>query len=91
MATMRYVVRGYVQGVGFRDFVRRLADRYEVAGEVWNRADGAVETIAQHADDAMLEAFGEELRFGPGRVDSLHAEPYDPSPEYDGFRVTFLG
>lgn len=90
MATRRVVIRGHVQGVGFRGFVERLAERYEIAGEVWNRQDGGVEAVAQHQDGVVLEAFETELQFGPGRVDSVQGEDYDPSPDYEGFRLTFL-
>jgi len=43
------VVRGYVQGVGFRAFVAREARRLALAGEVANRPDGRVEVTAEGA------------------------------------------
>ena len=41
----RVVVHGHVQGVFFRDSVRRLAERNRVAGWVRNRPDGSVEAV----------------------------------------------
>ena len=43
----RFLVRGRVQGVGFRWFVEREAQMLGIAGWVRNNADGAVEVFAQ--------------------------------------------
>ncbi len=61
---IRATVRGVVQGVGFRWFVSREANRLGLSGWVANRTDGSVEVLAEgdHADiDALLAA----LREGP--------------------------
>ena len=47
MPAYRYVVRGRVQGVGYRYFVLRQADALGVAGFARNRADGSVEVVAE--------------------------------------------
>lgn len=62
--TRRFVVHGRVQGVGFRDFVKRAARKLELSGWVRNRHDGTVEVEAigeAHALD-QLEI---ELSNGP--------------------------
>lgn len=69
------VVRGRVQGVGFRWFVREQAQRLGLAGWVRNRADGGVE-IAAEGDDASIDALRGVLAQGPRgatveRVESL--------------------
>jgi acylphosphatase len=46
-------IYGGVQGVGFREFVRRAAAREEVAGYVRNRGDGSVEVEAEGAPQAI--------------------------------------
>ena len=43
---VRYLVRGAVQGVGFRWFVMREAHRLSMRGWVSNLADGSVEVVA---------------------------------------------
>lgn len=58
------VVRGRVQGVGYRWFVRREAERRGVRGWVANLPDGGVEVVAE-ADERVLDAFVERLRDGP--------------------------
>ena len=49
-------IEGYVQGVGYRSFVRSWAIRLKVSGWVRNRTDGAVEALVQGAE-ADLERF----------------------------------
>jgi acylphosphatase len=58
------VVRGRVQGVGFRWFVREQARRLDVAGWVRNRSDGCVEVAAEGTNDS-IEALRQALREGP--------------------------
>ena len=64
MASFRYVVRGRVQGVGYRYFVMREANALGVTGFARNLADGTVEVVAEAADD-VLDLFEDRLRQGP--------------------------
>lgn len=84
---MEYVVRGRVQGVGFRYFVLSLAHEHGLDGEVWNARDGSVQIVASHPDSDVLASFEEALHSGPGRVSSVTSSPYD-YPVTTGFRVT---
>lgn len=78
MKQVRIVVRGRVQGVGFRYSATDRARDLGVGGWVRNRADGAVEVVAQGSEDAV-DAFVAWCGHGPGsaRVDevSVTAEP----------------
>lgn len=49
----RAVVRGSVQGVGFRWWCQREAERLGVAGWVRNRDDGAVEAVLEGSPDRV--------------------------------------
>jgi acylphosphatase len=51
--TRRVVVHGRVQGVGFREFMRREAVRHGVAGWVRNRRDGTVEAMISGPEEAV--------------------------------------
>lgn len=62
------VVRGSVQGVGFRFFVVRAAMELGLTGWVANLPDGAVRCVAE-GDGAALESFVERLRVGPAAAD----------------------
>lgn len=86
MAAQRIVVRGRVQGVGFRAYVQRIAEELGLAGEVWNRRDGGVELIAQHTDEAFLQDLLYRLKQGPGHVEGLNVYPEAERPRA-GFHV----
>ena len=58
------VVRGNVQGVGFRWFVLRTAARMELSGWVANRSDRSVEVVAEGPLDA-IDSLLATLREGP--------------------------
>jgi acylphosphatase len=58
------VVRGRVQGVGYRVFVARRASALGLAGWVANAPDGSVVCVAE-GEDATLRSLLEDLRAGP--------------------------
>ena len=74
MPAFRIVVRGRVQGVGFRHFTLQLARSMGISGEVWNRADGTVEVLAEHESGEELNAFIETLKSGPGGVSEVSVQ-----------------
>jgi acylphosphatase len=61
---LHVLVRGRVQGVGFRWFVRETARELGLAGWVRNRPDGTVE-VAAEGSVALLDRLRDELRKGP--------------------------
>jgi len=61
---VRYLVRGRVQGVGFRWFAMREATRLNLKGYVRNLPDGSVEVCAQGIP-ASLDALATALARGP--------------------------
>ena len=64
MPAMRLRVRGRVQGVGFRWFVRVSARRLGLSGWVANAPDGSVE-IAASGDQAKLDELKRAVGRGP--------------------------
>ncbi|MGA7884670.1 MAG: acylphosphatase [Acidobacteriaceae bacterium] len=74
-----FLVRGRVQGVGFRWFVQREAAALELSGWVRNTEDGHVEVVAK-GDPAVLHQLGQVLRRGPrgSRVDAVIEHELDP-------------
>ena len=64
MAAYRYLVTGRVQGVGYRYFVLREAERLGLAGFARNLPDGRVEVVAEGTDE-VLGQFEGRLRDGP--------------------------
>ncbi len=51
-----FIAHGFVQGVGYRYFVKRTADSLGVKGFVMNKDDGSVLVVAQ-SDPDSLEKF----------------------------------
>jgi acylphosphatase len=89
MAASRFVISGRVQGVGYRAFVMAKARELGVKGEVWNRADGWVEILAQHDQSSILDLFRESLPGGPGAILGVDEEPMDDSLELEEFKISF--
>ena len=84
----RFVVRGRVQGVGFRWFVEREAHVLGVSGWVRNNADGSVEVLAQGTRDQLL-GLRSRLRQGPraARVDDVEESEVGPVASLSSFRI----
>ena len=53
MRTVRLIITGRVQGVGYRIWAERTALALDIRGWVRNRADGSVELFAIGEDDAV--------------------------------------
>jgi acylphosphatase len=83
----RVVVHGLVQGVFFRDSVRRRARVAGVSGWVRNRADGAVEAVFEGPSAAVeqLVAFSGEGPRG-ARVDRIDVSD-EPPEGLSGFSI----
>ena len=84
----RFLVRGRVQGVGFRWFVEREAHILKLAGWVRNNPDSTVEVFAQGTRD-QLSGLHSRLREGPraARVDEVEVSDAEPTPGLASFQV----
>jgi acylphosphatase len=69
---LHFLIRGRVQGVGFRWFVHREASELDLRGWVRNTEDGDVEVVASGSVEDLAE-LRSNLRRGPrgARVDQL--------------------
>lgn len=90
MKTVRWLLEGRVQGVGFRAFTRREARAMGVRGTVKNLADGRVEVYAA-ADAETLQRFRDRISSGPsfGRVDRFDEEPAPDFSPPDAFEIAY--
>jgi acylphosphatase len=81
-------VSGAVQGVGFRWFAKRTADRWEVGGYVRNLYDGSVDIYAE-GEDVALKGFLQEIRLGPryAHVAGVNFDWTEYSGNYREFRI----
>ena len=84
----QYIIRGRVQGVGFRFFVNRAAAVEGLHGWVRNLADGRVEVRAE-GEFAALERFERRVRQGPpaSRVDEIDTTDIGATGHDSGFSV----
>jgi acylphosphatase len=84
----RFVVRGRVQGVGFRWFVEREAHVLGIAGWVRNNADSSVEILAIGSREQLL-GLRSRLRAGPraARVDDVEEVETKPVAGLTTFRI----
>lgn len=87
MIRRRVVVHGHVQGVFFRDTVRRKAESRGLAGSVSNRSDGAVEAVFEGEPEGV-EALVRFCRSGPERAEVERVEVTEEEPAgEEGFRL----
>ena len=81
----RYFVSGMVQGVGFRIFTQRAAEKLSIGGFVRNLWDGRVEVFAIGTPEQHKE-LRRQLERGPmgSDVTEVVAEPAAVEARYDG-------
>ena len=84
----RFLVRGRVQGVGFRWFVEREALILQIAGWVRNNPDGSVEVLAMGTREQLI-GLRARLFEGPraARVDDVEESDVEPVAGLNSFQV----
>ena len=88
---LRAVVRGRVQGVGFRDYVEMRARSLGLSGYVRNLSDGrSVEVVAEGARHD-LERLADYLRKGPAsaHISAVETDWRTPTGAHSDFRATY--
>lgn len=87
LKTLHLVIQGRVQGVFYRDSMRREAQSLSVSGWVRNRSDGTVEAVVQ-GEPGAVDALVRWAQRGPERaqVERVDIDPAEGS--YSSFEVT---
>jgi acylphosphatase len=90
MKTYHYLISGRVQGVAFRHYTVREAEKLRVSGTVKNLPDGSVEVFAQGAE-AEISQFESFLHIGPrsARVEQVKREVFDQAEVLRGFDISW--
>ena len=78
-SVLHLVVKGRVQGVGFRWFVADEARRLDLAGWVRNNRDGSVELCAM-GDEVALTTLREVVAKGPAGASVASVESVESVP-----------
>jgi acylphosphatase len=82
--TRHLIVRGRVQGVGFREYLRREAERLNVNGWVRNRHDGTVEAMLYGSPEDVARILKWTQR-GPPAAHVTAVDVTDASGEFETF------
>lgn len=87
---MNAVVKGYVQGVGYRFFAIRKAKEYNITGWVKNLDDGSVQVVAE-GERSIIEEFIKDLKIGPhsASVSDIDIRWEKYTGEFKDFEVRF--
>ncbi|HXM95073.1 MAG TPA: acylphosphatase [Candidatus Dormibacteraeota bacterium] len=80
----RYFISGLVQGVGFRYFTQRAAEKLNISGYARNLRDGRVEVFAMGTAPKLNE-LRSLLERGPRfcSVSEVREEDATPDPQYE--------
>lgn len=86
MTELHCIISGRVQGIGYRDFVKNLAQELSLKGFVANLPDGSVEVLAQ-GELSVLKIFATHLMKGPqgSTVRGFYDEWNKVEKEFEGF------
>lgn len=90
MVARKFIISGFVQGVGYRFFTLRVAARHQVFGTVRNLPDGRVEVVAEGDREAMSE-FRNDLLTGPANASVTDIDETDipVTHRYRDFRIDY--
>jgi len=80
------IVEGLVQGVGYRAFAKRVAEKLGLKGYAENLPDGTVKIIVEGEKD-QIEDFIEECKRGPplSEVENIEVKWEQYKGEFDSF------
>ena len=84
------VVKGRVQGVGFRFFTINIASKYNLTGSVRNMDNGMVEIEVQ-GEKNTIDSFISEIKKGNYfiRVDDISIKSIDLKPKEKSFQLKY--
>ena len=90
LVSAHLLISGRVQGVGFRWFVTRKANEYNLKGYVRNLYTDEVE-VEVEGNKGLIQEFVKELRIGPrwAQVTDVKIQWKDYQGRYENFDVRF--
>lgn len=84
LVTIQAIITGRVQGVGYRSWTVKNAQKLGLTGWVRNRDDGTVEAVF-HGPESKVEAMLKECESGPlaAKVANVERKLFDAPPPVD--------
>lgn len=88
--SVKIIISGHVQGVGFRYSAIQVAKHYNISGWVKNNLDGTVEIVASGQED-KLDSFINKIKSSPTPFARIHDVTinYISNYEQKGFNVKY--
>ncbi|MBN1633280.1 MAG: acylphosphatase [Ignavibacteria bacterium] len=88
MKCLKIIVKGMVQGVGFRYFCFEKANELGIYGYAKNLFNGDVEIVAE-GDETLLNEFIKAVNIGPrfSDVNSLNINEIQNESRFNSFRI----
>lgn len=87
---MKIVLKGYVQGVGMRYFVKTHATALNIKGYVQNNRDGSVTIIAEGYKKDLQSLLHQIKHQSPGDIDDITTSSISQNEPFDAFTVRYL-
>ena len=86
--TVYLILKGRVQGVGFRYFIKQRAEELQISGWARNAPDGKVEIEAE-GEPRNLETFIDWIKIGPSRgvIHSVSVSEIIPVRNFTSFII----
>ncbi len=86
----KLIIKGRVQGVNFRYYTQREAQKHNLTGWVRNLPDGSVAALFE-GDEDEVEAMVQWCRHGPpsAQVTEMIVQPEDYRSEFQSFSIQF--
>lgn len=88
MKTTRINIYGKVQGVWFRDFVRKTANKFELNGWTKNEPDGSV-LVEVEGDNIIIDKFIEKLKIGSplSKIQKVDVKWVENENKFQSFKI----
>lgn len=88
--TIKVIFKGRVQGVFFRDAVKKQAQELNITGYVKNLEDGSVEMIA-YGKKAVIEELLNQISKYPGfaKITSMEKEYIENTQVFETFEIKY--
>lgn len=87
MKTVRIFIKGSVQSVFFRTFVKEQADELGIRGFVRNKEDGSVEVLAEGRDEKVYEMIN-KCKQGPKHAQIIDVKIEEMKHQgFEGFKI----